>query len=494
MLNERDFIKEFDKLRSWIRESVTDFSDDTPESKSERIRRASEDKFFFAKTYFPHYTEDEFAPVHKELFELSDVYNQPVVVAGTRELAKSTVISFFDEIHKTLFKKNKFTIFICDTQETAASEFLLPIRAELEENQRIISDFGEQLTQYRTMEDFITKSGKRFLALGPKMGSKGKKHRSSRPDRIVVEDFENQNSPRKKSILKRRLNYILKDVMKGVNFKKWQFIFVGNYFSKKTLIHILLTSPEHNHWIRKIYPAITEDSKGKQKSIWESRMPLKSLLAEQKEDPFTFRTERMQKPDDEEAIFKEEWIQKFEMSEIADFNFPVVTYHDPSALKGEEHCFKATIALAVDIQNLIYYVIHARIRKESKWKSADAHFDISEELNSAVDGIEANGFQSSLKEDYEILEKKRGKRLNLKMITNRVSKEIRINRLSSPIERGYIKFLRAPHHSDINLLIEQLIDYPDGDFVDGPDALSGAVEIADTHILKKLKKITSKIL
>lgn len=491
MTNDKDFIKQFEELRSWIRNSVDVFKDDSPESKEIRLRKAEKDKIYFAKTYFPHYCEDDFADIHKEMFDLSDTYMTPVVIAGARELAKSTIISFFDEMHKTCFKKNKFTEFICDTQETAASEFLLPIRAELEENPRLLNDFGEQKTSLWKMEDFVTRSGKRFLALGPKMGAKGKKHKSSRPDRIIIEDFENQNSPKKKSILKRRLKFILSDLMKSVNSKKWQVIFIGNYFSKKTIIHILLTDDRFKHWVRKIYSALIEVN-GKFKSSWESRLPLKQLLEEQKEDPITFRTERMQKPDDEEAVFKEEWFQTFEYKEIENLDLPVVTYKDPSALKGEEHCYKAIIVLAVDKSNATYYVINAWIKKASKWAGVNKHFDLSEQYKSAVDAVESNGYQATLREDYELLEAKRGKRLNLKMISNRLPKDVRVTRLSSLIERGYIKFIK--NSTDQNELLDELMDFPDGEYVDGPDALAGAVEVADQYILKKKNKVSASIL
>ena len=503
MLNEKDYIKQFNQLRSWIRSSVTVFNNDDEKSKLLRIEKASKDLIFFARTYFPHYVESEFAPVHSELFKLSDIHNKPVVLAGCRELAKSTIISFFDELHKTLYKKNKFTIFICDTQETAASEFLLPIRAELEENPRILHDFGEQKTAIWNLEDFITKSGKRFLALGPKMGAKGKKHKASRPDRIIVEDFENINSSRKKSIIKRRLKFLLSDVMKSVSFSNWQFIYIGNYFSKKTIIHQLLTAPEFNYWERRIYPALIEFDKtlilsGQPKiknlySIWESRMPVDKLFKEQLEDSLTFRTERMQKPDDEEAIFKEEWIRYFEPDEILP-NFPVITYHDPSALKGEEHCYKAIITIAVDVDNVIYYVLDAWIKKTSKWAAVNAHFEISEKYKSALDTVESNGFQASLKEDYELLEQKTKKRLNLKMITNRLPKELRISRLSSLVERGIIRFARPSHSNDIGELLDELKDFPDNEYLDGIDALAGDIEAADTHILKRKNKIHSKVL
>lgn len=120
-----------------------------------------------------------------------------------------------------------------------------------------------------------------------------------------------------------------------------------------------------------------------------------------------------------------------------------------------------------------------------------SHFNLSEEYKSSVDGIEANAFQSTLKEDYEIEENVRNKTLNIKLITNLQSKEVRIGALSSVIERGKIKFKR--NHSDQNLLVDQFIDFPDGD-KDGPDAVAGAKGVADRFLLKIKHKVKSKLL
>lgn len=503
MLSERDYIKLFEQARAVIQNSVTAFDDDSPQAKQARKERASKDYFYFAKTYFPHYVSDEFAPVHGEMFKLFDIKNQPVVCVGARDIAKSTIL-FFSEMHYTLFKRNKFTEYLSDTKERAITEYLFPIKAELEVNLRILSDFGDLRTKYWGLDDFIVKSGKRIVATSPTSGVKGLHYGPSRVDRICVEDLENQNSPKKKSIIMRRIKFIKTDLLKSTNFKGWQFIYNGNYFSKKTITHQLLTSDDFKNWERRIYlamvpsgsPLATLKLKDKQAlvSIWESRMPTKKLLAEQREDPVTFKTERMQKPEDEEAVFKEEWIQWFYPKEINLERFPVVTYHDPSALKGEEHCYKAIISLAVDKENLCYYVIDAWIRKTSKWNSVNTHFDLSEKYHSAVDAIEVNGFQASLKEDYEIIEKKRGKRLNMKLINNRLPKDVRISKLSSLIERGYIKFLKSDHRTDISILIEQLVDFPDGEYVDGPDALAGAVDVADTFVLRKKNQVGVRLL
>lgn len=492
-LTEKDFEKQIEDLKSWILSSVPVFAKDTEKTKLDRIERARTDKVFFAQTYFPHYCVFPFCDFHLDLFEISDIYNVPVVAVGFRGLAKSTIVSFIDELHKTLFKINRFTMFVCDTQETAASEFLLPIKAELEENPRILHDFGGSKTSLWTNTDFVTKSGKRFLALGPKMGVKGKKNKGTRPDRIIVEDFENINSPKKKSQIMKRIKFLLRDLGQSVNFNKWQFIFLGNYFSKKTCAHYLLTSDECKHWIRRVYPAIIE-SAGKLKSAWEACFPLKILLDRKAKDPRTFRSEMEQKPDDDEAMFREEWIKWVKPSEIDLRKLVVATYYDPSAQKGEEHCKKAIITIGVDIITSDIIVLNAWIRKTSKWDSIIKHFEISRKYKAVVDGVEGNGFQFTLQEDYEKVKRQVKQILNLQMVTNYINKEVRIGKLSSPVQRGNIKFLDSEDNGDMKDLVEEMIDFPDGEYKDGVDALSGAVEIAETYILKITNQITSDLI
>ncbi|MBX7047493.1 MAG: hypothetical protein K1X86_16825 [Ignavibacteria bacterium] len=493
MLSEKEFLKQLEEVKNFIRSTVSVFPKDNPAMQQKRIAKAETDKFYFAKTYFPHYCVDDFSDDHKELFEIADTYNTPVLIGGYRELGKSTIVSFIDEIHKTLYKKNLFTVYCCDTQETAAEEFLLPIRAELEENPRIINDFGNLKTQFWTATDFRTSTGKRFLALGPKMGAKGKKNKGTRPDRIIVEDFENINSSKKKNIIKRRVKFLLKDLGKSVNFKRWQFFFIGNYFSKKTVFHYLLTADECRNWKKRIYSALKE-VKGKLVSAWEARMPLKQLLQEQSEDPVTFRTERLQKPEDDEAIFKEEWFVKKKLNEYNLEGLPVVTYFDPSALRGQEHDFKAIITLAVQTDPFKIFVIHAWIKKDSKWKAINEHFKISKRFKSCADGVESVGFQATLREDYEKLEQTIYQPIPIKMINNRLPKETRIGRLSSLVERGIIEFCVDKECGDTNELLEQLIDFPDGEHDDGPDALAGAVEVAETFVTRTFKKVNSTII
>lgn len=490
MINPNQFKKEYSTLLDWICASVPVFGDDDPAKKRARIERARIDKIYFAKEYFPHYCEDEPAEIHEQMFRLADNTGIGALVWGFRGSAKSTIISLIDVIHKIVFRTRRFIGFISASEDNAA-EYTIQIKAELEVNPRIINDFGELRGAGKWKDtDFVTKNNVRVLGLGPKMSPKGRRNAQYRFDHIIIEDIESRTSPNSPRVVKKIVNFLLKDAYKATNPKIFSFIFVGNYFSKKSVLHKLLNHADCTKWIKKGFAALVDDGTGNMRSAWESRYPTKRLIQDLEDMPETERVEMMQKPEDEDAYFNPEWFKYYEPEDISP-NLPVVTYVDPAALKGMEHCYKAIIVLAVDVASMIYYVKHAWIKKTSKWRMVRSHFDLSTQYISSFDGVESNGFQSTLKEDYEMEEEARKQTLNLKLINNHQAKEVRIGALSSVVERGKIRFRR--NHSDQNLLVDQMIDFPDGD-KDGPDALAGAKSVADRFLLKITKKVKSQVL
>ena len=484
------FKRTYQEMLDAICAGVPVFGDNDPVKKQKRIARAKVDKIYFAKEYFPHYCEDEPAPIHKEMYDIADITGVGVLMYGFRGCAKSTNISLIDVVHKIVFRKRRFIGFISASEDNA-SEYTMPIKAELEVNPRIINDFGELRGTGKWKDtDFVTKNGVRVLGLGPKMSPKGRKNAQFRFDHIIIEDIESRTSPNSPRVVKKIVSFLLKDAYKAMSPRNFSFIFLGNYFSKRSILHKLLNHNDCKHWHKKGFAALVENEKGQLVSAWPQRFPTAQLKRDLEAMPETERVEMMQKPEDEDAYFNPDWFQYYEPDDIP-ADLPVVTYVDPAALKGMEHCYKAIIVLAVDGKNMDYYVKHAWIKKTSKWQMVRSHFNLSQEYKSSIDAIEANGFQSTLKEDYQLEEQVRKQTLNLKMITNSQSKEVRIGTLSSIVERGKIKFMR--NHSDQNLLIDQMIDFPDGD-KDGPDALAGAKAVADRFLLKIKSKVTSRLL
>lgn len=124
-------------------------------------RRAATDLEYFGKYYLPHYFSLPAPPFHRALDALwrervmdgADPVRDAcrilsktgtrTAVAAPRGHAKSTVMSLKNALHAALYGYKRYILLVSDT-ETQAVGFLDAIKSELEENPRILRDFGEQ--------------------------------------------------------------------------------------------------------------------------------------------------------------------------------------------------------------------------------------------------------------------------------------------------------------------------------------------------------------
>jgi len=115
-------------------------------------------------------------------------------------------------------------------------------------------------------------------------------------------------------------------------------------------------------------------------------------------------------------------------------------------------------------------------------------------------GVESNQFQEVLGTNMLELSKVRGVPLPLYLIDNRVMKEVRIRRLTPYLGQGSIRFKGGSPGA--KLLVQQLIDFPNGEHDDGPDALEMAVRLLlqvlgqsndDNRIEQTLQRVLQRI-
>jgi predicted phage terminase large subunit-like protein len=176
----------------------------------------------------------------------------------------------------------------------------------------------------------------------------------------------------------------------------------------------------------------------------------------------------------DERIFKEEHIKGYAEEELKGVFFSyVLTWTDPSVKAEEKHCYKATICAGITNEGAIY-ILKARIRKESVSRMVDGMYLIYNDFNPARMFFEDNGGQALLSEIFDAKAEREGFHIPHKAETNSVNKITRIEgTLSAPIENGVIRFLK--NDPDQKELIDQLLQFPDGEYADGPDALEGVV-------------------
>jgi predicted phage terminase large subunit-like protein len=88
--------------------------------------------------------------------------------------------------------------------------------------------------------------------------------------------------------------------------------------------------------------------------------------------------------------------------------------------------------------------------------------------------FEDNGGQALLAEVLDAKAEQEGYHIPHGAETNSIHKDTRIEgTLSAPIENGVIRFFKSD--PDQKELIDQLLQFPDGEYKDGPDALEGVV-------------------
>ena len=470
-MKRADLRRRIERVRRLMQEEARPFEDSTKSASEARKKRALADPFYFMKTYLPHYFREEFAEFHREMVELVETPDVPVLIAAPRGHAKSTIISFALPLRAILFNLRHFIVFLSDTRELAAS-FITFIKLELEENERIKQDFGSLRGYPWSEEDFTTKNGVRVKARGTKDNFRGIRNRQWRPDWVIVDDYENDDTVRSKKTTEFKLKKLKEAVIPALEPGYW-FTYVGTLLSKKcVLARMIQEAEEKGVYIARVWKAIQDG-----KPLWPERFSLSELERRRKiMGAISFAKEYLNQPQEEEAPFREEWIRWVSKEELPS-PLRYVAYLDPSMKSGEENDYKALVVLGV-AKDGTYYARYAWLKRTNPGQMAKAVYDAYEKFRCLVVGAEENALGEFLYTPFDEEARRRGYVLPLKGIHHTANKRARIERLSPLVERGKLRFVKNDS-GDMRLLVEQLTAFPEGDHDDGPDALEGAVSIAE---------------
>lgn len=468
-LSKQQYKQEVNEILEMMKAEAQPFPDDTSEKKKERISHAARDKFFFFQTYLPHYFSSPSAPFHHELVELLDTVGTPVAVAAPRGFAKSTITTLSYPLHQICFKKRHFIIIVSDTEEQATS-FVSFIKIELEQNERIIGDFGK-LKSYKWGDSvFTTRTGIKVWARGSGQKIRGLRNRQYRPDLVIIDDLEDDETVMNPRIVQKKLNWILRACYPSIAGagKKGSLFIINTLLSRQSVQAKLLAD---KHFIQRKYQALDEDGN----SLWPDMYSKEDLL-ETKEliGSLAFNQEYQNDPRDDEGYFKPEWFVYYEPTQIVGRLF-ITSFTDPSIGSGESHDYKAIITVGMD-SNSIIWVLDAFVQKCSIDAMIEAMYVRYERWKHNTMGLEDNCFQKLLFRDFDRAAKEKKRHLPLKGITHTTSKEGRIARLSPLVERGILRFNK--NQGDQSTLIDQMIYFPSKtQHDDAPDALEGAVDL-----------------
>ena len=204
---------DWQEYRAALKKSTTIDNSESYGEKQRRINRLEADPEAWFAYYFPAFCTAPPADFHKRATKR--IINNPEWFETrnwSRELAKSTR-TMFEVLHLSLTGKKRTWLLISNSEDNA-TRLLEPYKANLDSNQRIINDYGEQRSfkKWRNKE-FVTKQGVSFRALGADQSPRGTKNDNFRPDGIIVDDMDTDQDCLNPDIITKRVNWFFEAVI-----------------------------------------------------------------------------------------------------------------------------------------------------------------------------------------------------------------------------------------------------------------------------------------
>jgi hypothetical protein len=393
-----------------------------------------------------------------------------------------------------LYKTAHFFVFVSRSREIACAEYALPIRAELRANARIVNDFGH-VPEHGDEMDFVV-NDVRVKSTGIKSFPRGQKHGPWRPDRIRIEDIEDNANRMSPTLQAKYYKVITDDIMKSVGAgidEPWSVIFNGNYFSRRSLLHRVRLSGQFVVTIIKALRPLREGEVNPQSvdgetSTWPERFPTAQLVADRAKAPITFKIEMQQEPEDDEGTFRRQWFATYAERDVQPEGPQYLGRYgwvDPSSGESSASDYKAYgyADFYSMNQELHMYLRAARCRRQTINEMISTLFEMQRR---SWPQVRMWGFEAVAAEEYllRLLQQRtvsEGLSLPVFPIMKNFPgfpwKKDRIPQMQSPAERGFCHFLKGdPDHERI---IEQYCDWPDADNDDGPDMHSGLWKLGE---------------
>lgn len=499
-----------------------------------RKQLAAFDMGYFGRAYLKHYFVRPSPAFHEELDEIwtkgvlkgrnpavdakkiSRLDGSKSVVAAPRGHAKSTNFTFKDSLHATLYLYKHYIIILSDSSDQAEG-FLSDIKTEMEDNQEIRLDFGNQQGKVWKSTVILTTGGVKIEAIGSGKKVRGRRHGAWRPDLLVLDDIENDenvNTPDqrrkldswfKKAVSKAGDTYtdimyigtilhydsLLSNTLKNPEYESRTYRAVISFsdrddlWDKWTELYTNLFDPDHKQHAREFYLEHEAEMLKGTEVLWPEKLDYYKLMVIKVSDgDAAFNSELQNDPiDPDSASFQEEWMDYYEpeLVDFKDIRYVFVGANDPSLGKNKKSDTSAIINLAVDLYSGYLYIEMASIEKRKPDQIIKDIFEANRRLKRDYGkgfykfGVETVQFQYFFKEVMAQLSAELGEYIPIEEIQSTVNKMLRIESLQPYIKNGYIKF-NAKHKT----LIKQLLEYPMGRNDDGPDALQMAVALALT--------------
>lgn len=356
-------------------------------------------------------------------------------------------------------------IVICGASADSAKEMMDAIKDDLEDNELILDDYGEQRGNTWTKRKIKLANGSSIVAVGRGQRLRGIKNKYQRPTHIICDDLLDDKevaSPTLRRQAERWFKRVIMNLGKGA-----LTIITNTIMHPDDLPSRLLNQIEDGrlpNWLGLRFSAITPSGR----PLFPSRWSLQDLENKRIASGSAWWTEWMNRPiADEDADFQEDWFVYFKPYELDLRDCTIGMAVDPATgLKKGDWSFIAVVARHKI--TMVDHVLFAKGWKESDLQFAQRIVDVYLQHRPSFVMFETVAFQKIYKKEVMRYAKKKGVRLPVREFKGG-NKQVRIKSLSSQVENGLIQFLETQ-----TLLRQMFLEFPRG-HDDGPDAVEMAI-------------------
>lgn len=480
-------------------------------SREQRIAVCERDFSLFYSYFLGHYITYPFAPFHYDWFQdihdLIDGKITELAIISFRESAK-TSIALGLLLYQICYEGNEY-INVDSYDSVNAKRLLFDVVLELQTNKRILNDFGniyntkrtaDEVTQ-KSVKDFVTnptydkdgnkiREGIRVEAHSTGQPVRGRRHGAFRPQLLILDDFENEQTIRSEAYTD-EIHRHIQSFKGGLDSSKGRVLYLANYLSEFANVQSIIERAKVDTGLRvRVVPISGDDSLptwpekySKDQEVGKvSIEALRKRMWTPENGDNDFMAEMMCRPVDyANSEFKKQWFDnRYMTTELQGKALNTFATFDnaPMSKEGKKSDFIGCSVVSVDSENMWYSRYVKRYRYNTP-ELIDAILWIKNTFNPLVIGVEQKSYAGLIK---PFLDKRSGE-LNIFPVVEELkdagrNKENRIRgTLQGRFSTGFIKLQRYPT-DDTNLLIREAAQFPHGDYDDLLDSMNYIADIA----------------
>ncbi len=475
----------------------------------------------------PHDPYEKLAPIHREFFDLRDYVNNDKIdarlaIAAARGHNKSGNFSNAFPLKNIVYRKRKYILVVTET-DSLSKKLMSWVNKQLKFNELLRQDFGPMLHEKQSMNEkdneevFITSEGSLVEASSSGKRLRGSRHGALRPDLVIIDDASSQHNENTKEAREKMLHWFNTEVV-PLGSKGTAIVLVGTMVSATGLLnHVLkrkdfkasfhgaivsepnnpLLWDEYNEIYAKsedvdepdaFYEANKEKLEEGVEVAWPWRWSYRSLMHEKVNmgtRAYNSEYRNLAFSEDEQFFFPDNYGKyhyhiengntylHYEGQQIPMSELIISGFWDIAQGKNARSCYNAVLTVGKHEKTGHIFVLDEYASKEPAHVYIDVIVKKIRQFRHGVFSVETiNAQHEYFRQLQEAVRKAGLSRTRINDVkSHKSSKEQRMESLE-PLFHNKTLILNDKH----KILLDQLAQYPFGDYVDSIDALQGAVD------------------